>query len=95
MENRIKKKIKHHLIVNGSIRAGYQFFLTISGVALIFLDVKVWDTDWIMYFGLVLAGIGGLSARAETLKIKPFEENKVSDYNFLQAGLYVLRENVV
>jgi hypothetical protein len=51
-----------------------QFILTISGVALILLDVKIWDTGWIYLVGLVLAGIGGISGKATALRIKPFED---------------------
>lgn len=61
-------------IRDGSIRMVCQFILTISGIALILLDVKIWDTGWIYLVGLVLAGIGGISGKATALRIKPFED---------------------
>ena len=67
-------KFKRHVVVDGSIRTIYQYVFTVSGIALIFLDAKVWETGWVICFGFVLAGVGGLSGRAIALKIKPFEE---------------------
>lgn len=74
METDFLDRFRRHIIVDGSIRTIYQYAFTVLGVSLIFLDVKVWETGWVMYFGLVLAGVGGLSGRAIALKIKPFEE---------------------
>ncbi|WP_175195144.1 hypothetical protein [Achromobacter deleyi] len=65
--------MKHWFIRDGSIRTVCQFVLTIFGVALIFLDVRIWDTGWIYLVGLVLAGVGGISGKATALRIKPFE----------------------
>ncbi|MBO1015677.1 hypothetical protein IPU70_19090 [Achromobacter sp. SD115] len=74
METNFLSRIKRHLILDGSIKSIYQYFLTVSGIALIFFDIKIWETGWIFYVGLILAGIGGLSGRAIALKIKPFED---------------------
>lgn len=75
METNFLRKIKRRIVFEGSIRTIYQYVLTVIGIALIFLDIKIWDTGWVFYVGLVFAGIGGLSGRAIALKIKPFEES--------------------
>lgn len=74
METNLLNRLRRHVVVDGSIRTIYQYALTTLGIALIFLDAKVWETGWVIYFGFVLAGVGGFSGRAAALKIKPFEE---------------------
>lgn len=37
-----------------------------------FADIKLWNTGWIWYVGFAVALVGGYSARAAQLKIRPF-----------------------
>lgn len=49
-----------------------RYLFAICGGALFFADIKLWNTGWIWYVGFAVALVGGYSARAAQLKIRPF-----------------------
>lgn len=60
-------------IKEGNISPVFRYPILIIGVAFIFLDFEIWDTGWVYYVGFIFALIGGYSARAAQLGIRPFE----------------------
>ncbi|MCZ8383277.1 hypothetical protein ACFWXM_18780 [Achromobacter xylosoxidans] len=50
----------------------FRYLFAICGGALFFADIKLWNTGWIWYVGFAVALVGGYSARAAQLKIRPF-----------------------
>ncbi|WYX34618.1 hypothetical protein WJ966_24245 [Achromobacter xylosoxidans] len=60
-------------IRDGNIAPIYRYLALIIGVALVLIDIKIWDTGWVFHLGLVVAAVGGYSARASQLNIRPFE----------------------
>lgn len=60
-------------IRDGNIAPIYRYLFLIAGVALLLIDINIWDTGWVFYLGLILAAIGGYSARASQLNIRPFD----------------------
>ncbi|MBQ7049544.1 MAG: hypothetical protein IJN87_02850, partial [Firmicutes bacterium] len=55
-----------------NIKPLYIYLFSICGAALFFADIKIWNTGWVWCIGFVVALVGGYSARAAQLKIRPF-----------------------
>ncbi|WP_175234141.1 hypothetical protein [Achromobacter mucicolens] len=67
------KRLGSIFIRDGNFRPIFRYIFVIVGVALIFLDLEFWRTWWLGLFGFVIGGVGGYSARAHQLGIRPFE----------------------
>lgn len=71
--------LKSVLIRDGNFKPFFRFLFVVVGVAIIFLDLNVWRTGCLNILGFVMGGIGGYSARAHSLGIKPFEPSPYPD----------------
>ena len=71
--NSIVDALYRSFIKEGNIAPVYRYSLLVIGVAIILLDFEVWNTGWFFLFGLIFASIGGYSARAAQLNIRPFD----------------------
>lgn len=60
-------------VKEGNLAPFCRYSFLIAGVAVIFFDIEIWNTGWVFYLGLVLAPVGGYSARAAQLNIRPFD----------------------
>ncbi|MFH7109914.1 hypothetical protein ACFWXM_18790 [Achromobacter xylosoxidans] len=71
--NSIVDVVYRIFVKEGNVTPVYRYSLLIIGVAVIFFDIKIWNTGWVFYLGLVFASVGGYSARAAQLNIRPFD----------------------
>lgn len=71
--------IKIKILVNGNIAYWLQILFVIFGFAIMYLTYKfikpsIWS-GMLLVMGFGVAAVGGLSSRAATLKIKPFDNS--------------------
>lgn len=71
--HKLMRSIGLILVRDGYLRSIYCVAFSIIGGGLVFLDLDVWETGWVYFVGLAIAGIGGYAARAHQLGIRSFE----------------------
>ena len=63
------------LLKDGNFTPWVQGVLTIGGAVIAIIGLKYDKSMWIAMMGLLIAAIGGMSSRAQMLKIKPFDRS--------------------
>ncbi|WP_146125695.1 hypothetical protein [Burkholderia ambifaria] len=63
------------LLNDGNFTPWVQGVLTIGGAVIAFAGLKYDKSMWVAMLGLLTAAVGGISSRAQMLKIKPFDRS--------------------
>ncbi|MFY2949879.1 hypothetical protein ACOTH1_15640 [Achromobacter ruhlandii] len=71
--NNFMEMMRRIFMCDDNIAPVFRYLFAICGGALFFADIKLWNTSWIWYFGFAVALVGGYSARAAQLNIRPFD----------------------
>lgn len=69
--NNFMEMMRRVFMRDDNIAPAFRYLFAICGGALFFADIKIWNTGWIWYVGFAVALVGGYSARAAQLKIRP------------------------
>lgn len=67
-------------IKNGNFHPLFQLFLVISGMGVGWLGSWL-SSYWINLVGVIICAVGGYSARAGSIGVKPFKERRQHDKN--------------
>ncbi|MEB0012124.1 hypothetical protein QN379_17875 [Glaciimonas sp. Gout2] len=73
------KKIISLFVKNGNLRGRYQFIFGIIGISLLLLPAFILMSYALeiicVSIGTIIGGLGGYAAKADILKIKPFDNS--------------------